>query len=207
MCILDRNCPSRRRGSFCINISQYTILIQTLLPSYSFHSKLEDWSSADEEDPLAPNPQAPPAGNSRYARVVVLKHAFTLAELEADPGAAIELKEDIRDEAESIGTVTNVTLYDVSGQETPGGGLDLAGLSGQLTERGRGHHHNQVPGCHLGTSVYPCEYNATDHVQIALSLFDIWNQKMNGRFFGGQQVSLSSPIRPHFDIARTRMSS
>ena len=46
--------------------------------------------------------------------MVVLKHAFTLEELEADPGAAIELKEDIREEAESIGTVTNVTLYDVS---------------------------------------------------------------------------------------------
>jgi hypothetical protein len=51
--------------------------------------------------------------------VVVLKHAFTLAELEADPGAAIELKEDIRDEAESIGTVTNVTLYDVRGYVRP----------------------------------------------------------------------------------------
>lgn len=49
--------------------------------------------------------------------MVVLKHAFTLDELEADPGAAIELKEDIREEAESIGTVTNVTLYDV-GHET-----------------------------------------------------------------------------------------
>jgi len=115
----------------------------------SLQSKLEDWSSADEEDPLAPNPQAPPAGNSRYARVVVLKHAFTLAELEADPGAAIELKEDIRDEAESIGTVTNVTLYDKE-QE------------GVITIKFRDAISAQA--CIL---------------------------KMNGRFFGGQQLEAS----------------
>lgn len=78
-----------------------------------FDSKLEDWSSADEEDPLAPGPNAPPPGNSRYARVVVLKHMFTLDQLEKDPSLALELKEDVRDEAETIGTVTNVTLYDV----------------------------------------------------------------------------------------------
>jgi HIV Tat-specific factor 1 len=78
------------------------------------YSKLEDWSSADEEDPLAPAPNAPPAGNSRYARVVVLKHMFTLEALEKDPALALELKEDVREEAETIGTVTNVTLYDVS---------------------------------------------------------------------------------------------
>lgn len=80
----------------------------------SLQSKLEDWSSADEEDPLAPAPNAPPPGNSRYARVVVLKHMFTLDELEKDPSLALELKEDVREEAESIGIVTNVTLYDVS---------------------------------------------------------------------------------------------
>jgi len=38
---------------------------------------------------------------------------FTLDQLEKDPGLALELKEDVRDEAETIGTVTNVTLYDV----------------------------------------------------------------------------------------------
>lgn len=77
-------------------------------------SKLDDWDSADEEDPLAPSGGAPPPGNSRFARVVVLKHMFTLKELEEDPSLALDLKEDVREEAESIGTVTNVVLYDVS---------------------------------------------------------------------------------------------
>jgi HIV Tat-specific factor 1 len=47
-------------------------------------------------------------------RVVVLKHMFTLKELEEDPGLALELKEDVREEAETIGTVTNIHVFDVS---------------------------------------------------------------------------------------------
>lgn len=47
-------------------------------------------------------------------RVVVLKYMFTLKELEEDPGLALELKEDVREEAETIGTVTNIHLFDVS---------------------------------------------------------------------------------------------
>jgi len=37
---------------------------------------------------------------------------FTLEELEQDPAALIELKEDVREECEKIGEVTNVTLFD-----------------------------------------------------------------------------------------------
>jgi HIV Tat-specific factor 1 len=37
---------------------------------------------------------------------------FTLQELEEDPKALIELKEDVRDECEKIGSVTNVVLFD-----------------------------------------------------------------------------------------------
>lgn len=39
---------------------------------------------------------------------------FTLQELEDDPGMALELKDDVREEAETIGTVTNIHLFDVS---------------------------------------------------------------------------------------------
>lgn len=46
--------------------------------------------------------------------MVVLKHMFTVKELDEDPGLALDLKEEVREEAESVGTVTNVTLYDVS---------------------------------------------------------------------------------------------
>lgn len=37
---------------------------------------------------------------------------FTLKELEEDPTAILDLKEDIREECEKLGDVTNVVLYD-----------------------------------------------------------------------------------------------
>ncbi|GHJ84273.1 hypothetical protein NliqN6_0675 [Naganishia liquefaciens] len=79
----------------------------------NLQSKLEDWSSdSDNEDPAAPLGGAPQPGNNRMLRVVVLKHMFTLKELDEDPGLALELKEDVREEAETIGTVTNIHLFD-----------------------------------------------------------------------------------------------
>ncbi|KAJ9105238.1 hypothetical protein QFC21_001603 [Naganishia friedmannii] len=79
----------------------------------SLQSKLEDWSSgSDNEDPAAPLGGAPKPGNNRMNRVVVLKQMFTLQELEEDPGLALELKDDVREEAETIGTVTNIHLFD-----------------------------------------------------------------------------------------------
>jgi len=39
---------------------------------------------------------------------------FTLQELKNDPSLLLELKEDVREEAENLGDVTNVVLYDVS---------------------------------------------------------------------------------------------
>jgi hypothetical protein len=82
-------------------------------------SKLEDWSSgSDNEDPAAPIGGPGKPGNNRMNRVVVLKHMFTLQELEDDPGLALELKDDVREEAETIGTVTNIHLFDVSARAT-----------------------------------------------------------------------------------------
>ena len=38
---------------------------------------------------------------------------FTLQELEEDPAALLEIKEDVREECEKLGEVTNVVLYDL----------------------------------------------------------------------------------------------
>jgi HIV Tat-specific factor 1 len=50
---------------------------------------------------------------NQNSRVVVLKHMFTLKELEEDPSLLLDLKEDVREECETLGEVTNVVLYDV----------------------------------------------------------------------------------------------
>ncbi|KAK6369555.1 uncharacterized protein PV06_10870 [Exophiala oligosperma] len=66
--------------------------------------KLTDW---DDDDP-----QAIPDTSSRWDKVVILKHMFTLEELEEDPAAMLEIKEDIREECSKLGEVTNVVLFD-----------------------------------------------------------------------------------------------
>lgn len=38
---------------------------------------------------------------------------FTLQELEEDASVLLDLKEDVREECETLGEVTNVVLYDV----------------------------------------------------------------------------------------------
>lgn len=50
----------------------------------------------------------------KWNKVCILKHMFTLEELEADPTLLLDLKEDIREECEKVGEVTNVIIYDVS---------------------------------------------------------------------------------------------
>ncbi|KAH9452230.1 hypothetical protein Pst134EB_016186 [Puccinia striiformis f. sp. tritici] len=69
-------------------------------------SKLEEWDSAGEEES---NKQL----TARFNKIVILKHMFTLAELQEDPTLLIDLKEDVREECELLGEVTNVTLYDL----------------------------------------------------------------------------------------------
>jgi HIV Tat-specific factor 1 len=70
-------------------------------------AKLADWS--DEEDGAA----AQYDRNAKWDKVVILKHMFTLRELEEDPAALLDIKEDIRDECVKLGEVTNVVLYDL----------------------------------------------------------------------------------------------
>lgn len=69
--------------------------------------KLAEWSDNEEEVAEAYAPK-----KNKWAKVVVVKHAFTLKELEEDVGAFLEIKEDMREEAEKHGVVTNVTLFD-----------------------------------------------------------------------------------------------
>ncbi|KAI5252010.1 hypothetical protein E4T42_03889 [Aureobasidium subglaciale] len=73
-------------------------------------SRLADW---DDDDPSV---VAPPPNPSKYAKMVVLKHMFTLDELDEDAGALIDIKADIRDEASKYGEVTNTVLYDLEAQ-------------------------------------------------------------------------------------------
>ncbi|OJJ49729.1 hypothetical protein ASPZODRAFT_109406 [Penicilliopsis zonata CBS 506.65] len=68
------------------------------------NNKLADW---DDDDP-----SALPDTSSRWERVVILKHMFTLKELQEDPAAVLDIKQDIRDECSRIGEVTNVVLFD-----------------------------------------------------------------------------------------------
>lgn len=42
----------------------------------------------------------------------MLKHMFTLEDLEKDTSLLLDLKEDVRDECSTLGEVTNVVLYD-----------------------------------------------------------------------------------------------
>ncbi|KAJ1661144.1 hypothetical protein IWQ61_000014 [Dispira simplex] len=52
--------------------------------------------------------------SDKYRRIVILKHMFVPAELEKDPTLLLDLKEDIRQECEKLGVVTNVKLFDTS---------------------------------------------------------------------------------------------
>ena len=68
-------------------------------------ARLADWS--DDE------PSSIIETSSRWDKVVILKHMFTLTEIENDPGAILDIKEDIREECEKLGEVTNVVLFDM----------------------------------------------------------------------------------------------
>ncbi len=68
-------------------------------------ARLADW---DDDEPSSIHETS-----SRWDKVVILKHMFTLEELEEDPAAILDIKEDIREECAKIGEVTNVVLFDL----------------------------------------------------------------------------------------------
>lgn len=65
------------------------------------NSRLSEWSDEEYEIP------------QKEDKTVILRHVFTLDELEEDVTAALEIKQDIREGCEDIGTVTSVMLYDL----------------------------------------------------------------------------------------------
>ncbi|KIJ67722.1 hypothetical protein HYDPIDRAFT_25197 [Hydnomerulius pinastri MD-312] len=73
--------------------------------------KLQEW---DDEDGFGPAKTEEDSLNivNRNSRVVVLKHMFSLKELDEDASLLLDLKEDVRDECSTLGEVTNVVLYD-----------------------------------------------------------------------------------------------
>ena len=73
---------------------------------------MEEW---DDEDNFGPSidPQEKSNAANKNSRVVVLKHMFTLQQLEEDASLILDLKEDVREECSTLGEVTNVVLYDV----------------------------------------------------------------------------------------------
>ena len=77
-------------------------------------SKVTWFEDDDDDDPAAPSEGAPRPGNNRFDRVVVLKGMFTLEDITRDPALLLDLKEDVREEAEGLGQVTSVVLFDVS---------------------------------------------------------------------------------------------
>ncbi|KAG9038049.1 hypothetical protein FRB95_002977 [Tulasnella sp. JGI-2019a] len=74
-------------------------------------SKLNDW---DDEDGFGPSSDAPVTASSLalQGRVVVLKRMFTLKDLEDDASLLLDLKQEVREECETLGDVTNIVLYD-----------------------------------------------------------------------------------------------
>lgn len=79
-------------------------------PVDACHRKLDEWDDEDNFGPSVDPSEEGPALNK--SRVVVLKHMFTLQELEEDAALLLDLKEDVREECSSLGDVTNVVLYD-----------------------------------------------------------------------------------------------
>jgi HIV Tat-specific factor 1 len=79
---------------------------------------LEEWVDEDNFGPAITEEDTQISAN-KNSRVVVLKHMFTLKELEKDPSLLLDLKEDVREECETLGEVTNVVLYDVGDHAHP----------------------------------------------------------------------------------------
>ncbi|PKI83294.1 hypothetical protein MVES_002791 [Malassezia vespertilionis] len=84
------------------------------------HNKINDWDSGSEEER---------AGPSAQARTVILKKMFTLAELDQDPTMLLDLKQDVREECELLGTVTNVVLWDKEPEGVMTGAILRGGAS------------------------------------------------------------------------------
>jgi HIV Tat-specific factor 1 len=118
----------------------------------------------------------------KNSRVVVLKHMFSVEDIEQDASLMLDLKEDVREECSTLGEVTNVVLYDV----------DISVLSAVYfidvnvsTARTRWCHDNQVQRPSQCTGLCSGEPYFFIHL---LSSFLRVVQKMNGRYFDKRRV-------------------
>ena len=110
---------------------------------------------------------------------------LTLQELKDDPSLLLELKKDVREEAENLGDVTNVVLYDVSS--------NLSRLDVQLT-----YPPQETDGVMTAKFRDPISAQAGVLVRVSVPslerrLFYMMNvrQKMNGRYFTGRKIEAS----------------
>lgn len=109
--VVDRKKATKRIGKMQRCVSRTACCSTDLIGRFR---KLEDWDSEDEFGPALTVTDKFSNQTNKNSRVVVLKHMFTLEELEEDPSLLLDLKEDVREECATLGDVTNVVLYDVS---------------------------------------------------------------------------------------------
>jgi HIV Tat-specific factor 1 len=95
-----------------LGVSESTLREKKKKKAGKLRAKLTDWSSSEDERIALMPGRKSDAASSKNDKIVVLKHMFTLAELEKDPGLLLEIKADVRDECETVGEVTNVVIYD-----------------------------------------------------------------------------------------------
>ncbi len=109
----DKKRATRRIGKMqkCVPTHAISSGHAHLMPRL-FYRKLGEW---DDEDGFGPMITEEDKANvmNKHGRVVVLKHMFTLKELEEDKSLLLDLKDDVREECSTLGEVTNVVLYDV----------------------------------------------------------------------------------------------
>lgn len=76
---------------------------------------MTDWNSDSDSDGAQTSSvrvSSAAAASLAKARQVCLRKMFSLAELDEDPTLLLDLKEDVREECETLGKVTNVVLWD-----------------------------------------------------------------------------------------------
>jgi HIV Tat-specific factor 1 len=137
--VVNRNKTTKRIG----RMQKYVLYSYHYGGSQRHARKLEEWVDEDNFGPAITEDDTHISAN-KNSRVVVLKHMFTLKELEEDPSLLLDLKEDVREECETLGEVTNVVLYDVRRYL-----YSVVRFSPPLSsERAGWYHNSQVQGSH-----------------------------------------------------------